>query len=170
MQPQVPSNMVLIRVGPRVWLPIIIVSWGVVATLFAGLKSSTDFYVLRLLLGVAESGEPFLQLGPFTCGTAWHFSSLPFPPCNVLTACRVSCAGSFPGLHPAPLDSLQLLLIAVLICMSALTLCHTVVRRRRSTDKACYLQACGITCPYSIPTRTWVWRIPGSAWGQPSPR
>ena len=28
--------MVLIRLGPRVWLPIIIVSWGVIATLFAG--------------------------------------------------------------------------------------------------------------------------------------
>lgn len=54
---QVPSNMVLIRLGPRTWLPIIIVSWGVVATLFAGLKSATDFYILRLLLGVAESGS-----------------------------------------------------------------------------------------------------------------
>ena len=54
---QVPSNMVLVRLGPRTWLPIIIVSWGVVATLFAGLKSATDFYVLRLLLGVAESGS-----------------------------------------------------------------------------------------------------------------
>lgn len=54
---QVPSNLVLIRLGPRVWLPIIIVAWGVVATLFAGLKSATDFYVLRLLLGVAESGS-----------------------------------------------------------------------------------------------------------------
>ena len=57
MAMQVPSNMVLIRLGPRVWLPIIIVAWGVVATLFAGLKSATDFYVLRLLLGVAESGS-----------------------------------------------------------------------------------------------------------------
>ncbi|CAL5219790.1 g1695 [Coccomyxa viridis] len=54
---QVPSNIVMIRLGPRVWLPIIIVAWGVVATLFAGLKSATDFYVLRLLLGVAESGS-----------------------------------------------------------------------------------------------------------------
>ena len=49
--------MVLIHMGPKFWLPIIIVSWGVVATLFAGLKSATDFYVLRLLLGVAESGS-----------------------------------------------------------------------------------------------------------------
>ena len=52
-----PSNIVLIRLGPRVWLPIIIVAWGVVATLFAGLKSATDFYVLCFLLGVAESGS-----------------------------------------------------------------------------------------------------------------
>ena len=53
--------MVLIRLGPRVWLPIIIVSWGVIATLFAGLKSATDFYTLRLLLGVAEAGMGFLK-------------------------------------------------------------------------------------------------------------
>ena len=54
--------MVLIRLGPRVWLPIIIVSWGVIATLFAGLKSATDFYTLRLLLGVAEAGMAFLKI------------------------------------------------------------------------------------------------------------
>ena len=53
--------MVLIHLGPRVWLPIIIVSWGVIATLFAGLKSAADFYTLRLLLGVAEAGAAFLK-------------------------------------------------------------------------------------------------------------
>ena len=65
---QVPSNIVLIRLGPRVWLPIIIVAWGVVATLFAGLKSATDFYVLRFLLGVAESGSfPGISLITWIC-------------------------------------------------------------------------------------------------------
>ena len=54
--------MVLIRLGPRVWLPIIIVSWGVIATLFAGIKSATDFYALRLLLGVAEAGRACLEI------------------------------------------------------------------------------------------------------------
>ena len=53
---QVPSNWVLIKLGAPFWLSILIVSWGVVATMFAGLNSIPQFYALRLLLGVAESG------------------------------------------------------------------------------------------------------------------
>lgn len=53
---QVPSNMILVRLGARVWLSVIVISWGFVATLFAGLKTANEFYVLRFLLGVAECG------------------------------------------------------------------------------------------------------------------
>ncbi|KAK9837559.1 hypothetical protein WJX74_000209 [Apatococcus lobatus] len=53
---QVPSNWVLVKLGAPFWLSILIVSWGVVATMFAGLNSIPQFYALRLLLGVAESG------------------------------------------------------------------------------------------------------------------
>lgn len=53
---QVPSNMILVRVGAPIWLSVIVISWGFVATLFAGLKTANEFYILRFLLGVAECG------------------------------------------------------------------------------------------------------------------
>ena len=51
-----PSNLILMKVGAPLWLSIIIVSWGVTATAFAGLNGPTSFYVLRLLLGCTEAG------------------------------------------------------------------------------------------------------------------
>ena len=51
-----PSNLILMKVGAPLWLSIIIVSWGVTATAFAGLNGTTSFYVLRLLLGCTEAG------------------------------------------------------------------------------------------------------------------
>ncbi|MGA8289524.1 MAG: MFS transporter, partial [Acidobacteriaceae bacterium] len=53
---EVPSNLILHRVGARVWLCRIMVSWGLVsiATLFV--SGPRSFYVLRLLLGAAEAG------------------------------------------------------------------------------------------------------------------
>lgn len=38
---QVPSNMILVRVGGPLWLGVIVTFWGVVATCFAGLSSVT---------------------------------------------------------------------------------------------------------------------------------
>lgn len=54
---QVPSNMVLVRVGAPMWLSTIVVAWGVVAMCFALMRTRMQFYVLRLLLGVAEAGS-----------------------------------------------------------------------------------------------------------------
>jgi MFS family permease len=53
---ELPSNLILHRVGAKVWMARIMVSWGVVsmATMFVTGKSS--FYFLRLLLGAAEAG------------------------------------------------------------------------------------------------------------------
>ena len=53
---EVPSNLILHRVGARVWLCRIMVSWGFVslATLFV--SGPRSFYLLRLLLGAAEAG------------------------------------------------------------------------------------------------------------------
>ncbi len=53
---EVPSNMVLAKVGARYWIARIMVSWGVVATAMAFVQGPTSFYVLRFLLGVAEAG------------------------------------------------------------------------------------------------------------------
>ena len=46
----------LVRFGAPTWLSIIIICWGIVATMFASLHNVFQFYALRLLLGVTESG------------------------------------------------------------------------------------------------------------------
>lgn len=53
---EVPSNLILQRVGARRWIARIMVSWGVISALFAFTSSATMFYVLRFLLGIAEAG------------------------------------------------------------------------------------------------------------------
>lgn len=53
---EVPSNILLLRFGPRKWISRIIVTWGVIATLTAFVQSPMQLYVLRFLLGVAEAG------------------------------------------------------------------------------------------------------------------
>ncbi|MFC0430492.1 MFS transporter [Kutzneria buriramensis] len=51
-----PSNLVLHRVGARVWMARIMVVWGIVAAACAAIQGEVSFYVLRFLLGVAEAG------------------------------------------------------------------------------------------------------------------
>ncbi|MGA3797562.1 MFS transporter [Pseudomonas fluorescens] len=53
---EVPANMLLQRLGARIWLTRILFSWGLVATLMAFIQSETHFYILRFLLGVSEAG------------------------------------------------------------------------------------------------------------------
>ncbi len=53
---EVPSNLLLERMGARVWLARIMVTWGVISTAMLFVKSVAWFYVLRFLLGAAEAG------------------------------------------------------------------------------------------------------------------
>ncbi len=53
---EVPSNMLLRRLGARAWLARIMVSWGVVSTATLLVRGPASFYALRLLLGAAEAG------------------------------------------------------------------------------------------------------------------
>ena len=53
---EVPSNILLHKVGARWWLARIMVSWGIVAAAFMFVQGPTSFYILRFLLGVAEAG------------------------------------------------------------------------------------------------------------------
>ncbi|MGE1151740.1 MFS transporter [Pseudomonas kitaguniensis] len=53
---EVPSNMLLQKVGARIWLTRIMFTWGIVATMMAFIQNDTHFYILRFLLGVAEAG------------------------------------------------------------------------------------------------------------------
>ena len=53
---EVPSNLILHRVGAKIWIARIMVTWGLLAGAFAFVNSATMFYVLRFLLGIAEAG------------------------------------------------------------------------------------------------------------------
>lgn len=53
---EVPSNLVLARVGARIWIARIMIVWGIVSSAFMFLKGATMFYILRFLLGAAEAG------------------------------------------------------------------------------------------------------------------
>jgi ACS family tartrate transporter-like MFS transporter len=53
---EVPSNVMLARVGARVWIARIMISWGMLSAAMALVQGPVSFYVLRFLLGVAEAG------------------------------------------------------------------------------------------------------------------
>jgi len=53
---EIPSNLILHRVGARTWIARIMVTWGIVSACFAFIQGAHSFYVLRFLLGAAEAG------------------------------------------------------------------------------------------------------------------
>jgi ACS family tartrate transporter-like MFS transporter len=53
---QVPSNVMIARVGARRWISCIVALWGVISAACAFVQGPTSFYVLRFLLGAAEAG------------------------------------------------------------------------------------------------------------------
>ncbi|VFR86606.1 Nitrate/nitrite transporter [plant metagenome] len=53
---EVPSNLIMHRVGARIWMCRIMVTWGLVSTAMMFAHDETTFYILRFLLGVAEAG------------------------------------------------------------------------------------------------------------------
>ncbi len=53
---EVPSNLMLARVGARVWIARIMLTWGLVSVGMAFVHNATTFYLLRFLLGAAEAG------------------------------------------------------------------------------------------------------------------
>ncbi|WP_321871575.1 MFS transporter [Paraburkholderia tropica] len=53
---EIPSNLALYKFGARRWLARIMITWGVAAAATAVVQGPTSFYILRLLLGVAEAG------------------------------------------------------------------------------------------------------------------
>ena len=53
---EVPSNVVLEKVGARIWIARIMITWGILAGLTAAVSGPTSFAIVRFLLGVAEAG------------------------------------------------------------------------------------------------------------------
>jgi ACS family tartrate transporter-like MFS transporter len=53
---EVPSNVILAHVGARRWIARIAITWGLLACAMAWVRTPTQFYIVRFLLGVAEAG------------------------------------------------------------------------------------------------------------------
>jgi len=53
---EIPSNLILHKMGARLWILRILVSWGAIAMLGGLVHSASQLYVVRFLLGVAEAG------------------------------------------------------------------------------------------------------------------
>ena len=53
---EVPSNLILHRVGARIWIARIMITWGMVSSAMMFVPASVSFYILRFLLGIAEAG------------------------------------------------------------------------------------------------------------------
>ncbi len=53
---EVPSNLALQKVGARPWITRIMLTWGLVSMAMCLVRGTTSFYVLRVLLGIAEAG------------------------------------------------------------------------------------------------------------------
>ncbi|KAE9368163.1 high-affinity nicotinic acid transporter [Stipitochalara longipes BDJ] len=91
---EIPSNLLLKRFRPSIWLPSIMVAWGTVMTLMGLVKSYHGLLVARIFLGVAEAG---LYPGVAYYLTMWY--------CTEELALRqglffsaASVAGAFSGL------------------------------------------------------------------------
>lgn len=53
---EVPSNLLMHKLGARVWIARIMITWGIISALFVFVKTPTTFYIMRFLLGLAEAG------------------------------------------------------------------------------------------------------------------
>jgi MFS transporter, ACS family, tartrate transporter len=69
---EVPSNVILEKVGARVWIARIMITWGILAGMTAVVTGSTSFAIVRFLLGVAEAGFFPGLIYYFTCWFPRH--------------------------------------------------------------------------------------------------
>src|SRR5579864_9178835 len=53
---EIPSNLILHKVGARVWMARILITWGAVAALTGFVQSANQLYLARFALGLAEDG------------------------------------------------------------------------------------------------------------------
>lgn len=98
----IPSQFILMQVGAPRWLACIVTTWGVTAMAFAFMKNKVQFFVLRLLLGISESGA-FPGM--------WYYLNSFYPPDQVtLPYSLVEAAVGMANVVAAPLAASLLLL------------------------------------------------------------
>lgn len=54
---EIPSNLILEKVGAKIWLTRIMITWGLVSSCMVFIENPRDFYILRFFLGIAEAGS-----------------------------------------------------------------------------------------------------------------
>jgi len=69
---EIPSNMMLAKLGPRKWISRILVTWGIASTLTMFAAGTSSLYGIRLVLGIAEAG---FMPGVFLYLTYWFPAS-----------------------------------------------------------------------------------------------
>lgn len=82
---EIPSNVIMTRVGARIWIARIMITWGVVSAGMSLVHTPTQLYVMRFLLGMAEAG--------FTPGIIYYISCW-FPKSNRARAMSFFYMGS----------------------------------------------------------------------------
>ncbi|KAG5368926.1 putative transporter [Yarrowia sp. C11] len=91
---EVPSNMLLKKLRPSIWLPLIMVCWGVVMTLMGLVKNYYGLLICRIFLGLTEAG---LYPGVTYYLTLWYCrAEIQFRQAMFFSAASV--AGAFSGL------------------------------------------------------------------------
>ncbi len=97
---EIPSNLIMERVGARRWIARIMLTWGLVSTCMTFVHTETMFYVLRFLLGVAEAG--------FFPGIILYFTYWVPSSSRAQVMARFLALTSVVGLFGAPLGALLL--------------------------------------------------------------
>lgn len=54
---EIPSNLILEKVGAKIWLTRIMITWGIISSAMVLIETPRDFYIFRFFLGVAEAGS-----------------------------------------------------------------------------------------------------------------
>ena len=53
---EIPSNLILAKIGARIWISRIMITWGIISSSMIFVKTPAGFYTIRFLLGLAEAG------------------------------------------------------------------------------------------------------------------
>lgn len=53
---EIPSNLVLKKISPKIWLPALTVMWGIVTMCLGFVRNYAGFLVVRAVLGITEGG------------------------------------------------------------------------------------------------------------------
>ena len=90
---EIPGNLIMAKVGARLWIARILITWGIISGLTAWVSTPTEFYVVRFFLGVAEASFfpgiiyylcTWFRLNDVAKAVALFMMSLPI--CNIVAA------------------------------------------------------------------------------------